>query len=278
MKSIVTLAFLCAISANLIGCANSVFYQPNDVIYRTPANDGYAYEEVEFASGDGTKLSGWFIAAQGKAHGTVIHFHGNAQNMTAHYSFVSWLPKRGFNLFVFDYRGYGRSQGKPNRKGVYEDSVAAIKYVQSRSDVEQDKILIFGQSLGGANAIAAVGRNEFIGIKGVAIDSAFYSYELIAKHHLAKRSLGSTTGLLVTNDYSPGPVVDQISPIPLLLIHGTSDQVIPFAHSKMLYDKANEPKELWFVPKAQHTEALTRFGRKYIPRLERYFLECLGEG
>ena len=85
-----------------------------------------------------TKL---YDPAQGKAMGTVVHFHGNAQNMSAHYTFVSWLPAHGFNLFVFDYRGYGQSEGTLSREGVYEDSVAAVEYVRKRTDIDPRKII-----------------------------------------------------------------------------------------------------------------------------------------
>jgi cephalosporin-C deacetylase-like acetyl esterase len=78
-----------------------LFYYPDSRVYSTPAGAGLPYQDVWFTSRDGTKLHGWFIpaASQGPALGTVVHFHGNAQNMTAHVSFVSWLPAEGFNVF-----------------------------------------------------------------------------------------------------------------------------------------------------------------------------------
>ena len=88
----------------LSGCANGFFYRPSSVVYQTPKKDGYVYENVSFLSYDQTALHGWFIPAVGEAKGTVIHFHGNAQNLSAHYSFVSWLPRVGYNLILFDNR------------------------------------------------------------------------------------------------------------------------------------------------------------------------------
>ena len=134
---VLSLAMLCR------RCVGQMFYYPDNKVYGTPAEHGLKFEEVTFHSKDGTKLSGWFVPAKGDPKGTVIHFHGNAQNMTAHFDFVSWLPSEGFNLFVFDYRGYGKSAGKPNRKGVYEDSLAAVDYVRSRQGVDKNRILIF---------------------------------------------------------------------------------------------------------------------------------------
>jgi len=153
----------------LTGCVQSAFYHPDRVLYDSPARLDLKFEQMTFASKDGTRLVGWFIPARGyadpkRAKGTVVHFHGNAQNMSAHWQFVDWLPQRGFNLFVFDYRGYGASQGSPEPKGVFEDSVAALDYVRARPDVDPRRLLVLGQSLGGTNAIAAVGSGERAGV------------------------------------------------------------------------------------------------------------------
>src|ERR1041384_5905226 len=120
----------------LTGCAQGAFYHPDRGLHDPPARLGLKYEQVTFASQDGTRLVGWFIPARGyadpkRAKGTVVHFHGNAQNLSAHWQFVDWLPQRGFNLFVFDYRGYGASQGSPEPKGVFEDSLAALDYARA---------------------------------------------------------------------------------------------------------------------------------------------------
>jgi len=247
-----------------------MFYHPDRKVYRTPAQDGLKYEEVAFPSGDGTMLSGWFIPATTAAKGTVIHFHGNAQNMTSHYSFVSWIPQNGFNLFVFDYRGYGASAGRPSRKGVYQDSTAAIKYVQSRDDVDPSRIIVFGQSLGGANAIAAIGGGEFDGIVGVVSDSAFSSYQEVGKDHVAG-SLKPLAGSLLTNSYSPVDVVGRISPAPLVIMHGTADRVVPYYHAELLYDSAKAPRELWTLHGGGHTDALTTRRNEMTQRLLKCF-------
>lgn len=135
--SFVNLAALLTSLFLFSGCASRMLYYPTPNEYGNPSVAGLRYEKVTFASKDGTPLSGWFIPAIGKAKGTVIHFHGNAQNMTAHFSFVAWLPREGFNVFVFDYRGYGTSPGTPSRQGVYEDSCAALQYLRSRPDIDK---------------------------------------------------------------------------------------------------------------------------------------------
>lgn len=259
------------LSLLLTGCVSSPFYYPDSVLYSTPTSVGLKFENVEFTSSDGTRLTGWFIPATGyqdpkNAKGTVIHFHGNAQNISAHWQFVSWLPQRGFNVFVFDYRGYGKSQGTPDPKGVFEDSNAALNYVRSRKDVAPERLLVLGQSLGGTNAIAVVGSGNRSGVKAMAIEATFYSYASIANDKIYG------AGALVDDTYSAGRYIANIAPIPLLLLHGTSDPVIPYAHSVRLFDKAREPKSMITVEGGGHIEALTsRFGTKYQEALLDFF-------
>lgn len=255
----------------LAGCVSSPFYYPDRVLYSTPASVGLKFENAVFASSDGTRLTGWFIRAAGyqnpkDAKGTVIHFHGNAQNMSAHWQFVGWLPQRGFNVFVFDYRGYGASQGSPEPKGVFEDSNSALNYVRSRKDVDPERLIVLGQSLGGTNAIAVVGSGNRAGVKAIAIEATFYSYSSIANDKIAG------AGALVDDTYSAERYVGNLAPIPLMLLHGTSDPVIPYAHSVRLFDKAREPKAMITVEGGGHTEALTsRFGVKYQDTLLEFF-------
>jgi fermentation-respiration switch protein FrsA (DUF1100 family) len=264
----------------LTGCVGNLFYQPDRRVYQTPADKGLAYEEVTFRSADGTKLSGWFIPAIGKPHGTVIHFHGNAQNMTAHFSFVDWLPAAGFNLFTFDYRGYGKSEGVPERAAILADGKAALNYLRLRPDIDADSLLVLGQSLGGTNAIAIVGGGDNRGVRAMAIDSTFYSYRSIVRDKIGEIPVLSLLKwplslLVIGNNYSSGSVVDNVSPIPVVFIHGTGDNVIPYHHSVWLYEKAKEPKQLWTVNGGVHTQALAYAGSPFRRRLIEFYLRSL---
>ena len=270
LRTSILLAVL-GVAASCFGVLDKLFYCPDRTEYSTPSRDGLAYEEVEFTSEDGTVLSGWFIPALGEAKGTVIHFHGNAQNMSAHFSFVSWLPKNGYNLFVFDYRGYGNSKGNVSREGVYEDAVAAVKTIKTRTDIDQNKLILFGQSIGGANVLAVAGSNEFEGVVGVVAESAFASYKGVAFDHAG--ILKPAALVLIGNKYSPKRAVHNIAPTPLILIHGTADQVVPYDHAEKLFEAAGEPKELWTIPNGRHTDALGRHRAEYIPRLLKLFNE-----
>lgn len=249
----------------LVGCANPLFYHPDRVVYQTPEKAGLPFEEVSFASRDGTRLSGWFVPAAGRAKGTIVHFHGNAQNMTAHFSFVSWLPKNGFNLFVFDYRGYGQSKGVAHRQGVFDDCLAALDCVRARTDVDPDRLVVFGQSLGGANAIAALGEhtNAARGVRGIAVDSSFYSYRLIVRDKIRQIPVLSLlrwplSYLVVENSHSPADAVARLPPVPKFFLHGKEDAVVPCSHGQKLFAAAGEPKELLLADGCNHTEAIMK--------------------
>ena len=247
----------------LNGCANGLFYYPDATVYSTPAKFGLAYKEAWFASGDGTRLHGWFIpaATPGPALGTVVHFHGNAQNLTSHYEFVAWLPEEGFNVFVFDYRGYGASDGKkPTRQGTFEDGVAALAHVCGRSDVDPRRLILFGQSLGGALALAVAGETHPEGVRAVIAESAFSSYRGVGGDAVATIPgigwlLRPVAWLLVSGGHNPEAAVAGISPVPLLLIHGTADSVVAFRHGERLAKQARDPKLFLPMPGADHTAA-----------------------
>lgn len=277
-----TALFLCVVALSLSaqGCVSSMFNYPDRKVYDTPDRHGLKYEEVFFTSRDGTALNGWFVPSVGPAQGTVIHFHGNALNMTAHFGFVSWLPAAGFNLFVFDYRGYGKSAGKPNRQGLYEDSMAALDYLEKRPGIAPDRLLVLGQSLGGANAIVALGSSPRKSVRAVAIDSTFASYRGIVRDKIGEMPLLSwlrwpLSYLLISNSLSPEEYVAKIAPTPLLLMHGTADAVIPYSHGKRLFDMAGEPKQLWTIERGEHTSALSDPAGGYREKLAAFFYGAL---
>ncbi|MCP4161734.1 MAG: alpha/beta hydrolase [Deltaproteobacteria bacterium] len=261
------------------GCANDLFYFPNSKLYQTPAYLNLQYESVYFNSKDGTKLHGWFMPSKGKALGTVVHFHGNAQNISSHFRMVSWLPERNYNVFVFDYRGYGKSDGETERQGIFEDSVSALRYVAGRNDVDKNNIFLIGQSLGGANCIAVAATVKDIKIRAVVIDSAFSSYQLIARDKIAYFSILSwfktpLSKMLVSDKMSPVEYINKISPIPVFLIHGKKDKVIPIYHGKILFKKAKMPKTMLVIEEGKHIEAFSRTGdtvkNKIIKYLNKY--------
>ncbi|MBL9077986.1 MAG: alpha/beta fold hydrolase [Planctomycetes bacterium] len=267
------LALLLGVAALSPGC-NGLFYHPDARRYR-PLPPGA--EEVWFASGDGTRLHGWFLPAQGEPKGTVLHVHGNAQNLTSHLGFVDWLPARGFAVFAFDYRGYGASAGSPSRQGVFEDACAALDHVLARPDVDPKRVVVFGQSLGGAIATAALGERGTHGVRGVAVDSTFGSYVAMGNAALGGGALTwPLAWLLLSDAHAPEDSVAAIAPVPMLFLHSTHDPVVPLAEGRRLFEAAREPKEFVELPAPGHTVAVdTQQGRE---RLVGFFERCVADG
>lgn len=252
----------------LSGCT-SVFFQPMRPWVRTPATVGLDYENLNLASADGTSVSAWFLPAHGSgqahpgqsARGTVLFLHGNAQNISTHLASVYWLPERGYNVLLLDYRGYGASQGVPSVEGAQQDIDAAMHHLLARQDIDPGRIVLLGQSLGGAlglHYVAHGGQRQHL--RAAVIDSAFTGYRDIAREKLRGTWLTWPFSWflpwLVTADYSPRDAAPLVSPLPLLLIHGDRDQVIPLHHAEQLYEAAKPPTTLWVVEGASHIQAL----------------------
>jgi fermentation-respiration switch protein FrsA (DUF1100 family) len=263
------------------GCVNRMFYYPDRVAYRTRDSFQPPAEDVFFPSEDGTLLHGWFVRSTAPViHGTVVHFHGNAQNLTAHSSFVDWLPAEGFHLFMFDYRGYGKSEGRPSREGLYRDGVAALRHVRTLPGVDTNRIAIVGQSLGGTTALAVAGRHPELAGRALVIDSAFYSYRRIVRDKIELIPLLSLARvplsyLVISDAYSPVPVIGDIAPIPLLFLHGTADRVIPVEHSRMLHEIASDPKDLIIIEGGRHTSGMMDQRGEIVPRMVSFLIEAM---
>lgn len=255
------------------GCLNGLFYHPDRRVYRDLGAMPRC-EQFEFDSTDGTRLHGCRLRTEGEPRGTVVYFHGNAQNVSSHIAFVDWLPAHGFEVIAFDYRGYGRSQGAASRSGLHEDSRAALAYAAACEGVDAGRLLVFAQSLGGACATAALGSDGAPRVRGLALDSTFESYI-----GMGNATLGGTfltwplAWLLLTDTHSPGAVIASLAPTPLLFFHGERDPVVPISQGRALFDAAREPKEFVAVDADLHPIATYRDAER--ERLLRFFEACL---
>ncbi|MDP4624646.1 MAG: alpha/beta fold hydrolase [Akkermansiaceae bacterium] len=242
---------------------NRLFYFPTHDIPATPKDWGFAYDEVDFKSGDGTKLHGWFLKARGdRPKGTVVFSHGNAGSIGHHLGFVMWLAEAGYQVFIYDYRGFGESDGAVNREGMVQDVSAAFEYVVKRPDVDKEKIVSYGHSLGGAKSVTALARKKLEGLRAIIIDGTFSSYQAMAR--VVGGDLGAS---LITDELSPRESMKQITQTPLLVIHGDKDQVVPLAQGKELFELANEPKTMFEVKGGTHGDSLARDGGAYRKRM-----------
>ena len=242
------------------GCT-AVFFQPHRIRVTTPDKLGLAYEEVRFKTRDGLELVGWFLPAKGPALGTVLQLHGNAENISTHFASLAWMPARGFNVFIFDYRGYGGSEGSPSLEGAQTDIDAAMEALLTRTDIDRTRIVMYGQSLGGALAAYYVAHSPRRDqLRALILESAFSDYIDIAREkftdHWFTWPFQWIPLFSVDDRFSPLPGMANISPLPLLILHGDRDAVVPVHHGQRLYDAAREPKQLWIVPGAGHIQTM----------------------
>jgi hypothetical protein len=269
-----TLFLLCTLIPT--GCSFLFFY-PQKQLLTNPVALSFSPENVFFKTEDGLTLHGWFFRAGPDAKATVLVLHGNAENISTHVNSVLWLINEGFNVFIFDYRGYGRSEGKPALHGLHRDAEAALKKLHGLPDVGLDRIIVLGQSLGGSVAVYTVANIAYRQhIKALIIDSAFSSYRRIAREKLGDFSLTwpfqYPLSFLFNNFYSAEKWIGKVSPVPVLILHGERDTIVPTHHAERLFDIANSPKELWLLPAAGHIQS---FASDIVRQQVVEYVECV---
>lgn len=205
-------------------------------------------EEVYFVNDAGLRLHGWFTPALGppkQAIGTVVHAHGNAMSVDNHYEISAFLAEYGFNVLIFDYRGYGRSEGKIRRREhALADVRAALEYVRNRPDVNPRRIALFGHSIGGSLALMA-GPDE-PDLAAIIAISPFANWRLVAANvlsgggHPPHRVGRGVARLFVRQGIEPIDALPEITHCPILLLHGTRDEIVPYGHSQALLEAGRE--------------------------------------
>ncbi|MDR9435359.1 MAG: alpha/beta hydrolase [Thiohalophilus sp.] len=248
----------------LLGGCNHLVFHPEKPHYPIPEDLGIDRQAHFFRTPDDLLLHGWFIPAVDAepARGTVFFLHGNAQNISTHLRAVWWLPHYGYNVFLFDYRGFGHSQGKPSLEGLHRDVPAALDYLFTELPVDPNRVVVYGQSLGASLAITAAPQSDYFAqVQGVIAEGAFTSYRVVAREALGNWwltwPLQYPLSLTISDDYRPIDTVDDISPVPLLLIQGANDAVISPHHGEDLFNAAQQPKQRWVVEQAGHNNALS---------------------
>lgn len=241
---------------------NQLFYFPTHDEPSTPAAWGLKFEPIDFKSADGTPLHGWFIPAKDKAaksaKGTVVFSHGNAGSISYHLGFCAWLADASYNVIIYDYRGFGKSGGTVDRRGMIDDVKAAFAYALKRPDIDTTRLVSFGHSLGGAQSVTALGETPVKGLRAIVIDGAFASYQAMA------RIIGGQLGAnLVSDELAPKDFVKLLAPVPLLVVHGEADEIVPVSQGLQLYEAAAQPKTLFQVKSGHHGTALSNDNGAY---------------
>jgi alpha-beta hydrolase superfamily lysophospholipase len=250
----------------ILGGCSGVFYQPTSYFYSDPKQFEIKYDDVDFKSTDGTDLHGWYLynsEQKKKSKGLILYFHGNAQNITAHYLSMAWLTKKGYDIFAFDYRGYGLSKGMPNQQGTNKDSIAALNYTLNRVKKDgHEKFIVYGQSLGGIISLRALqdfDRRDEIDL--MVLDSTFMSYPAMAYDKLANAgilmALSPLSYILVSDEYGSSKFAPELK-VPTLVIHGTKDYVVPIKFGEEIYKTLTSKKWFWRVENGKHIDVFFR--------------------
>ncbi len=247
-------------------------------------------EEVSFTSvEDNTRISGWFFAASGSRRGpAVVLCHGIWTGRRECLPLALRFQAAGYNVLCFDFRAHGNSDGRFISVGHHEtdDVIGAVHYLKQRPEVDPARIGVIGFSMGAAATIQAAAR--CLDIAAVVADSSYatfvdaakYSFRLVTRmphFPMAPLALQSAKWImhLDANQLRPVDVIGRISPRPVLLTHGTLDEIVPVRHAHTLFKAAEEPKELWVVPGAHHVEARDLDPDGYFNRVEHFLNEAL---
>ena len=249
-----------------------VFFPERELI-RTPADVGLEYEDVLFSALDGVKLHGWFV--RGESDMTLIWFHGNAGNISHRIDNLLMVRRKlGVNVFIFDYRGYGRSEGRASEAGTYLDAEAALEFVSSRRDVDPalgEKVVIFGRSLGCAVAVEMATRHD---VHAVILESPFTSIRAVAKRAYPYLPTGLLIGLVQARYDSLSKIKNVHSP--LMVLHGDTDEIVPIDLARDLFGAANEPKRFYTIEGAGHNDTYVAGGDAYFEALRRFLEDPVG--
>ena len=261
------------VAGALLRCSHvvdrSFIYFPSREIEATPGDVGLEFDDVRFQASDGVALHGWFVAGGGDA--TLVWFHGNGGNIGHRVGNIRELVERlQISIFIFDYRGYGRSEGSTYEEGTYLDAESAITYVRSRGDVDPEKTIYFGRSLG--CAVAAEMAIKYPP-RALICESGFTSVRAMTK---SVYPFLPGLQLLVTTKYDTLSKIAWVD-VPVMVLHGDRDEIVPFSMSRELFDAAKGPKRFYTIEGAGHNDTYYVGGPDYFEALREFVDEVIGE-
>lgn len=236
---------------------------PSRAVERSPSAVGLSYEPVDLLTDDNIHLDGWFVPAL-ENRGVILFCHGNAGNISHRFDSLLLFHRLGFSTLIFDYRGYGRSQGRPSEAGTYLDVEAAWRYLTRERSIAPKRITLFGRSLGAAVAV----QQATVHTPGALIvESCFTSVPDMA----AKLYPFLPARWLSRLDYNAQKQLQRVS-CPVLVVHSSDDEIIPFRHGRALYAVANEPKQFLEL-KGDHNNGFLLAGQAYTKKLDAFLSE-----
>lgn len=251
------------------GCSSLYYFPTQQAYYVNPKKLNTPPEIIKFKTVDGIELEAWYFKSKEKTpKGLITHFHGNAQNVSTHFMYLWQAADMGYDYFVFDYRGFGNSQGIPNPKGVVSDGLAALQWsLDKMKERKISSLIVFCQSLGGAICMRALNLRPDINPDVLVIDSSFSSYRSVART-VARSSwllwvLQPIAWLIVDNSEAPQDSLHLLKAKNYLVVHGDMDRVVAYSHGEKIYKLLPEPKEFWKIPGGGHADFLFTEEFKY---------------
>jgi len=236
-------------------------YFPTRQLRYDPKTVGLDFQDIEFTTEDDVKLHGWFIPCEGAA-ATVLMLHGNGGNIGHRVSWLKVLHDLGVNVFIIDYRGYGKSEGDPYEEGLYRDARAAYDWWATERKPGGEKLILFGESLGGAVAVHLAAR---VSPSGLVLQSTFTSARDMAKTMFPIGLLQP----LINVHFNSAEAITRVT-CPKLFIHGERDEIVPFRLGKDLFKLASDPKSFYAVPEAGHNDLMLVAGSEYARQIKMF--------
>jgi len=249
--------------------------QPRFVFFPARYIDGFwdsdpksfEFTDHYFYAEDSTKLHGWFIA-KSDAPATILFMHGNAGNISYRGDLLKrYLQNLDANIFIFDYRGYGRSEGTPTEKGIYRDARAAYAYLTGELQQKPERLILLGRSLGGA---VAVDLAQSAKAAGLILDSTFSSGT-----DMTRRVFGFIPVWWFMSIRLNSAAKIQNVAMPKLFVHGERDDVVPIGLGRKLYERAPQPKRFVSIPAAGHNDIWSVGGERYYGAMQAFIDSCL---
>jgi len=263
LLTIAAIAYV-GLAAYLYLFQESYVFFPSRAVHATPAAVGLDYDDVRVETDDGVIIHGWFLPAAG-ARFTVLFLHGNAGNISHRLDSLRLFHRLGLNILIMDYRGYGRSEGRPSEQGTYEDAEAAWRYLVRTRGIPPEQVLVFGRSLGGGVATWLALKHP---VRGLIIESTPTSvpdmgtevYPFLPVRLLARLHYNTLRRIRDVN-------------VPVLVIHSSEDEIVPVRHGRRIFAAAREPKAFLAI-RGDHNGGFLMSGQDYVKGL-RDFIEGL---
>ena len=255
--------FLALYGVFLVSCERRIIYHPHKYPEGNwnSSSSSVSREDVHFTASDGVRLHGWYIPSAG-AKATLLWFHGNAGNITHRLGNIEMLKPLNLNIFIFDYRGYGKSEGEPDEKGIYSDSQAAYDWLVKVKNILPEEIILFGRSLGGICAVEVASGNP---AAGLILESVFPSAGKMAEKIFPVLPLGGA----IKSRFDAISKVPDLK-LPKLFIYGTQDEIVPYKLGRELFSVAADPKEFYDIQGAGHNDTFLVGGAGYFNALGQF--------